>query len=146
MSEIQHVCETCVYGGIIDTSNFCGYFDTEIIDYIDYDAEYECIEGWERTLRSKFSCSHCSSFDDAQCPWCHEETHPWQCVFFKLTEEIKAMIKLKDIEICKTKIDSHPRHLIGKITPLQSLEYSKDGKRCLHNYITNTTVELRLIL
>jgi len=63
-----------------------------------------------------------------------------------LIDKTKAEIKLKDREIEETKIDTHPRYLIGKITPTQSLEYSKNGKKCFHNYICKKTVKLVIIL
>ena len=70
------------------------------------------------------------------------------CKHFKLSKDIIEIIKLNDKEIENTKIDTHPRYCIGKITPKQSLDWfpRKDNKKILHNYINNITVKLDILL
>jgi len=74
--------------------------------------------------------------------------HDKKCPRFRISDKIKAVIMIIMNDCDTIGIDIHPRYLIGKITPIQSLDWfiNKDGSKNLHNYITRTTVKLELRL
>ena len=65
------------------------------------------LEGFERVLGRKFGHGDCNWEGTWRCG-----QFPHLCNGFKLCDDTKAEIKLKDKEIEETKIDTHPRHRI----------------------------------
>lgn len=70
------------------------------------------LEGFEKVLGRKFKCGDCEDF--GKC-WNNSiKTIQGSSILpcFKLSNDIKVEIKLKDKEIEATKIDTHPRYTI----------------------------------
>ena len=127
------------------------------ITQLDFWQSKPVLEGFEQVIGRKLDCSVCVYFLE-------ENLYSWKCKFYspkrfnlhglkpckhvQFQQTILDEIKLRDKEIEDTKIDTHPRHLIGKITPSQSLDWfpPKNGKKQLGNYIMGRTVKLELIL
>jgi len=80
------------------------------------------LEGFEHLIDRKFNCKDCIKYDICL-KWRIEimKNNWFGCDGFFLSDETKVLIKRKDIEIEKTKIDTHPRL---HITTLQLIKYN----------------------
>ena len=112
------------------------------------DIQFTSLDGFEKVLGRKFTCKDCTQYNpykhisNSYLFGCVGNENNIKCEKFWIKDDIKMEIKLKDKEISKTKIDTHPRYLIGSMfNTNKNWEFIKGFDPLFYNEI-----KLKLIL
>lgn len=82
--------------------------------HFEWEKKFLKLEGFEKVLGRKFTCiKDCVLYSEGNCEMIGNLLK--YCPKFRLTDDTKAEIKLKDKEIEETKIDTHPRYYLQTI-------------------------------